>query len=187
MENYEVEKIDLKGSMTISYSFSVTKADGTFAKESLSVTKHREAHQDFKDAAKPVLDMIRRLVELPLVNCYGERLTVTPLKIKFLDSDKLGRGVKFTVALTGFGLSDEKITLSTPAYYKTAKLTMKDQHGTRAFNMLTEQEFEQLEKLKHEAFLYAHHNKCLQPTTDEALEAEANGGFADELVDGRQE
>lgn len=124
------------------------------------------------------------MLKLALVNCYGEKLTVSVRKIKFVDSEKQGRGVKFTLALTGFGLSDEKMSISTPTYYKKAKLVMKDQqHGDRAFNMLTEEELQQLERLKHEAFLYAHHNKCLQPTADEAAAAAAKGGFADELED----
>lgn len=180
MEKYTIEKIDTKGSLTVTFSVSAAKADGGFVNETMTVTKYRDVHPDLKAAFKPIPEMIKRLLEMPLVNCYGEVLEMVPHKIKFIESDKYGSGVKFTASLNGLGLSDEKITISTPSYYKSAKLVHEDIHGKRGLNQLTQEEWQALEVLKREAFLYAYHNKCLQPTVDEAAKAAANGGFADE-------
>lgn len=180
MENYSIEKIDTKGSLTVTFSVSVAKADGSFVNESMSVTKYRDVHPDLRTAFAPIPEMIKRLLEIPLVNCYGEKLVMEPHKIKFVDSEKYGPGVKFTLSLNGLGLSDEKIVISTPTYYKAAKLVHEDIHGKRGLNQLTQEEWQALESLKKEAFLYAYHNKCLQPTAEEAAAAAVNGGFDDE-------
>lgn len=179
IDNYDIEQINNNGCLTICYSVEVIKEDGAATWESIAATKQRRVHPDFAEAFKPIVEIIARMLEFPLINSYSEKLEVYPLKIRFVDSSKYGKGVRFTVRLSNFAESDEKITITTPTYYKLAKYTKEDSEGITPINELTAQEWLQLERLKKEAYLYAHKNKCLQPTLEEAAGA-AEKGFADE-------
>lgn len=167
MEKYEVYSIKRKdGAMTIDYS--VMPQDGP--PESCCVTRSERPHPDFVEAFKPLQQMARRFIEIPLVNPLNNKgLMVAVKQVRFKRHKDFGTGITITVEVSVLNLSDKGIKITSPTFYEAAPDCKFDAKGDYVPQQeLFPEEYTCIERLKEEAFLYAYQNKREQVTVEEA-------------------
>lgn len=178
IEMKEVTAITIRD-MQIGVSYNVYPYKG--ASEEATIYRADKPHEDFREAFRPIADIAKEWLEMDLINAAGEDLHMSIVKIKYVQSEKCGSGVKITCSVSGLKYSDGSIKLETPTYYRGGRGEGTDQHGVK-YNkqQLTNNQYSIFKKLANEAFKYAYYGKREQPTVTEAAQAAENGGFADE-------
>ena len=173
----KVYQIDVSGNQ-IGVTYYVMPIVGATEEGNLYCTD--KPHQDFYEAAKPVLDIAKKWLEIPLLTTEGQELKLNVDKIKFTDSKKFGRGVTIKCRLWGLKYSNDSLRLQTPTYYVEGKGTGQDKESAWEMQKMTKRESEVFDRLTEEAFAFAYYGKREQPTVAEAQDAYENGGYPDE-------
>lgn len=164
-------------------SYEIHYNDNRVKSQSTSVWE--EPHQDFMDSLIEMQLLAQSMIELPMVNSDGEECMMNIKNIKFLKSDKYGRGVKFKLAVEGLSSSHDPVIINTPSFYERAPHCKENIVDEESYPLqeLDEQQLFSLQKMAMEAVKLVYYNKRKQPTIEEAAEAAKNGGYADELVE----
>lgn len=174
----QVYQIDVSGSQ-IGVSYYVMPFEG--ATEEGNLYRTDKPHQDFFEAAKPVLAIAKKWLEIPMETTEGKELKLKVDKIKFVESKKFGHGVKIKCRLCDLKYSDENISLQTPTYYTDGTGMGMDENHAYEKQKMTKAESNTFYRLAEEAFAYAYYGKREQPTVGEAQDAYEAGGWPEEL------
>ena len=180
---FDVHSIRFSAHSNITVSYEINYSDEKYKSQSTSIIE--EPHVDFMKSLIDMEFMAKSMIELPMANKDGEECMLNITAINFLKSPKYGIGVKFKLAVEGLTNSKDPVIIYSPSFYENGPHHKKNILNEELYP-LQELDWPQLLKLQRmakEAIKLVYYNKRKQPTLEEAAEAAANGGYADELVE----